>query len=83
MQKCIAVRKKPVSLNCFKFAKPEDKILDNSAGIFQSSGSGPMGNEPAALPVTRPTPDMAWFIPRIYITIFTSFDFDRQPNSLP
>jgi len=30
----------------------DDKILDNSAGIFQSSGSGPMGNEPAALPVT-------------------------------
>ena len=29
----------------------EDKILDNSAGIFQSSGSGGMGNEPADLPV--------------------------------
>ncbi|CAE7499600.1 PAPP5 [Symbiodinium pilosum] len=30
----------------------DDKILDNSAGIFQSSGSGAMGNKPAELPVT-------------------------------
>ena len=30
----------------------DDKILDNSAGIFQSSGSGPMGNKPADLPVS-------------------------------
>lgn len=29
----------------------DDKILDNSAGIFQSSGSGGMGNQPAELPV--------------------------------
>lgn len=29
----------------------DDKILDNSAGIFQSSGSGSMGNKPAELPV--------------------------------
>ncbi|CAE7765662.1 pph-5 [Symbiodinium sp. CCMP2456] len=29
----------------------DDKILDNSAGIFQSSGSGGMGNKPAELPV--------------------------------
>ncbi|CAK9008572.1 unnamed protein product [Durusdinium trenchii] len=30
----------------------DDKILDNSAGIFQSSGSGSMGNKPAELPVS-------------------------------
>mmetsp|Transcript_56460 Transcript_56460/g.105867 ORF Transcript_56460/g.105867 Transcript_56460/m.105867 type:complete len:618 (-) Transcript_56460:83-1936(-) len=30
----------------------DDKILDNSAGIFQSGGSGAMGNKPADLPVT-------------------------------
>eukprot|EP00437_Effrenium_voratum_P001527 CAMPEP_0181433580 /NCGR_PEP_ID=MMETSP1110-20121109/19368_1 /TAXON_ID=174948 /ORGANISM="Symbiodinium sp., Strain CCMP421" /LENGTH=618 /DNA_ID=CAMNT_0023557043 /DNA_START=56 /DNA_END=1912 /DNA_ORIENTATION=+ len=29
----------------------DDKILDNSAGIFQSSGSGGMGNKPAELPL--------------------------------
>jgi hypothetical protein len=33
--------------------RAEDKILDNSAGIFQSSGSGGMGNQPAELPVPR------------------------------
>jgi len=30
----------------------DDKILDNSAGIFQSGGSGEMGNKPADLPVS-------------------------------
>lgn len=30
----------------------DDKILDNSAGKFQSGGRGTMGNQPAALPVT-------------------------------
>ncbi|CAE7888690.1 PP5, partial [Symbiodinium microadriaticum] len=30
----------------------DDKILDNSAGIFQSGGSGDMGNKPADLPVS-------------------------------
>mmetsp|Transcript_51828 Transcript_51828/g.93048 ORF Transcript_51828/g.93048 Transcript_51828/m.93048 type:complete len:611 (-) Transcript_51828:15-1847(-) len=29
----------------------DDKILDNSAGKFQSGGQGPMGNQPAALPL--------------------------------
>lgn len=35
----------------------DDKILDNSAGNFQSSGSGSMGNKPTELPVTRPSVD--------------------------
>lgn len=30
----------------------DDKILDNSAGKFQSAGKGGMGNEPAPLPIT-------------------------------
>ncbi|CAJ1394873.1 unnamed protein product [Effrenium voratum] len=30
----------------------DDKILDNSAGNFQSSGSGSMGNKPTELPVS-------------------------------
>jgi len=30
----------------------DDKILDNSAGKFQSGGQGKMGNQPAELPVT-------------------------------